>query len=296
MTEITRPDTESRLAGAFRHAITHMVRRITYPEADLAAANSADGVMEVVRHYHVDQKCIRRLPNLVEPARLAELAACNSTRDDEIPSICVVSRLDPLKRIDTLLEAAAGLPPDQAWRIQVLGDGPAHETLSSLAARLGISDRVTFHGWVKNPYPAISHAAVTVLTSAYEGFSNTVLEAMALRTPVITSLCSTDAFDMCQQGAALGFPVGDHIALRAHLKSILSDQTLRQKLTAAAWHYAQSHTIPQAIPEYEALVRDAIAARSGLLKAPALHLMQIEHGRMNNADHGASLRHLVHRD
>ena len=183
LTEITRPDTESRLASRTRHLLTHIVRRLTYPGADLCAANSEDGVTEVVRHYGIDRGRIRRLPNLVEPDQLVKLAAepfADATGlplgGSATPSICVVSRLDPMKRIDTLLAAAVGLPSELDWRIDIVGDGPQRATLVALARELGIAGRVHFHGWQKNPYPVMRHAAATVLASTYEGFSNTVLE------------------------------------------------------------------------------------------------------------------------
>lgn len=266
MTEITRPDTESRLFfSRTRHLTSHAVRRVTYPGADLCAANSEDGVSEVVETYGVDRRLIRRLPNLVEPERLAALAA------DPIPAepnsatvarLCMVSRLDPIKRLDTLLEAVAGLPPDLACEIDIVGDGPQRAQLGELSNRLGIAGRVHFHGWCKNPYPYMSRALATVLASSYEGFSNTVLESMALGIPVITSFCSTDARLMDENGAALGFPVGDAAALRDQICRLIREPGLRIALSGRGRQYAMRHTVPRAVPEYEALVRDAVALRS----------------------------------
>jgi glycosyltransferase involved in cell wall biosynthesis len=230
MTEITQPHTESQLGGPFRHAVSHLVRRAIYRSADFCGANSEDGVAEIVRHYRVKANRIRRLPNLVEPDRLRALANEANGSPDDRPVICAVARLDPLKRIDTLLEAAAGLPSGLAWRIEVLGDGPDRAALEALTSRLGIADKVQFRGWTKNPYPMMARATATALTSTYEGFSNTVLESMVLGTPVITSYCSTDARLMCEAGAALGFPIGDHLALRAQLEQVLGSVSLRERL------------------------------------------------------------------
>lgn len=268
MTEITRPYSESRLASPPRRLLTHVVRRLTYPGADLCAANSEDGVSEIILHYGVDRGRIRRLPNLLEPDRLAELAAETyadapdwSNGGSVVPSICVVSRLVSMKRIDTLLAAAGGLPSGLDWRIDIIGDGPERAALCALAERLGISNRVHIHGWQRNPYPAMGRATVTVLASTYEGFSNTVLESMALGTPVITSFCSSDARRMHDEGAALGFPVGDHLALRQHLQRVLTDAHLRAELDERGRRHARRHTLSQAVPEYEALVRDAVRLR-----------------------------------
>lgn len=259
LTEITRPDTEGRLSGFIRHIMRRWVRRASYRQADLCAANSEDGLAEVVRFYGVDPARIRRVPNLVEPERLAALAAQDIATDvDPMPTICAVARLDPLKRIDTLLRAAAMLPKGLAWRIEILGDGPARGELEALAADLAIADRVRFRGWVANPYPAMRRATVVALTSAYEGFSNTVLEAMALGTPVITSYCSADARLMCEEGAALGFPVDDEAALLAHLECVITDANARSSLINHAARYIRRHEVPDAVREYEKLVLDAV--------------------------------------
>jgi glycosyltransferase involved in cell wall biosynthesis len=262
-TETTRPRTHSTLYfGGCRRAVVHTLERLTYRSADLCAANSADGMREVVQCYGVDPSRIRRIPNLVQPERLAELATAHGSPErSQPPSICVVSRLDPLKRIDTLFEAAAGLSGGLECRIDVVGDGPERAKLETLAANLGIAGRVNFHGWQQNPCPFMARATVVALCSVLEGFSNTVLESMALRIPVVTSFCSSDAEEMCRLGAALGFTAGDHAALRSQLERVLTDEALRRQLADNAWRYAQRHTIPRAIAEYEALVHDAIRWR-----------------------------------
>lgn len=261
MTEIGCPYTRVRFHGMGRLAILHVLQRLTYPSADMFAANSEDGVAEAVRHYAVDPRRVRRLPNLVDPARLAALAAA-AGHADPTPSICAVARLEPQKSLGTLLEAAAGLPAGLAWRIDILGQGSERGRLEALAARLGIAARVRFHGWVENPAPFVRRATATVLPSVLEGFSNAALESLALGTPVVMSLHSTDARMMSEQGAVLGFPVGDHGALRVQLERVLTDAGLRASLSEQGRRCAEFHAIANAVPAYEALVRDAVAARA----------------------------------
>jgi glycosyltransferase involved in cell wall biosynthesis len=260
VTENTRPQTTSTLYfGAARRVVVKAMNRLIYRGADLCAANSQDGAAEIVRHYGAEPGSVRRIPNLVEPERLAALAAADGPVQRRVPaSFCAVSRLDALKRIDTLLEAAAGIASSD-WRIDLVGDGSERARLAALAERLGIAGRVHFHGWQSNPYPFMARATAVVLCSTLEGFSNTVLEAMALRVPVVTSFCSADAEEMCRRGAALGFPVGDAGALRRQLGRVLADAELRTALAEKAWRYARGHMLPDAIADYETLVQDAIA-------------------------------------
>lgn len=271
MTETTRPDTNGRLdTDTLTYWVRRQFYRQTYPAADLVAANSIDGVAEVVSCYGVDEARIRRIPNVIERDRLLRLSRENNApvAAGAPPSFCMVTRLDQMKKVETLLEAAAGVH-DLPWRIDIVGDGPHRGALEALAVKLGIAERVWFRGWQKNPYPLMAQARATVLCSTYEGFSNTVLESMALGIPVVTSICSSDAEDMTRRGAALGFPVGDHIALRAHFVRLLADEACRAELNAISARYIEQHTVPYSIPQYEELVRDAVAFR---------HIRQIRRG------------------
>jgi glycosyltransferase involved in cell wall biosynthesis len=276
LTEITSPREESAMHGTIRRPIIDSLRRTIYPRADFYAANSEDGVTDALRYYGVDPRRARRLPNVVDPERLRLLAASGKLpeQSDDVPSVCIAARLFREKRVDTLLNAAAGLPPHLPWRIDIVGDGEERAALEMEARSLGIAARVQFHGWVQNPYPLISRASVLVLCSRYEGFSNSVLEAMVLHTPVITSLCTSDACEMCARGAALGFVVGNHLELGAKLELALTSKELRAELSKNGWSFAQRHILPAAILDYEALVRDAIRHRRASANTSAKLAMQ----------------------
>lgn len=264
LTEINQPYIETRrYPNAGRRLIVRAARRLIYPRADLFAANSKDGILQSILYCGVDPDRARRLPNLVNPAELQHLAATGGDLDcmSDDRSICITSRHAPEKRIDTLLEAAAGLPLGLQWSIDIIGNGSEHSSLIAMSNILGISSRCRFHGWLSNPFPVLSRASIFVLCSEYEGFSNSLLEALALGVPVVTSLCSADAREMCDQGVALGFAPGDAFGLRFQLERALSEPNLRERLKMNGYIYAQRHTISTAIGEYEALIREAIHIR-----------------------------------
>jgi glycosyltransferase involved in cell wall biosynthesis len=107
---------------------------------------------------------------------------------------------------------------------------------------------------LENPIPVLQRASAFVLASEYEGFSNSVLEAMFCSVPVITSFCSSDAREMCEQGAALGFNVGDTVQLSEHISAVLTDEALGQRLVTRAREYCALHSVEKAIPIYENLI------------------------------------------
>ena len=72
-------------------------------------------------------------------------------------------------------------------RYYILGDGELKEELCSYSKSLDLSRDIIFVGHLKNPYPIMKNANVLLLTSLYEGFSNVILESLALNTPVVAT-------------------------------------------------------------------------------------------------------------
>lgn len=268
MTEITRPYTESmRFTKPAVGRIRQILYRLSYGGADAIAANSEDGKREIVEHYRRNGEAVVRISNLMEADRLHALAGDSQGEHPGTASspfrICMVTRLVAMKRVDTLLRAAHALGPAFDWTIDLVGDGPERAGVEALIDELAIRDRVIMHGWLENPYPIMKAADLTTLCSEYEGFSNTVIESMVLGTPVATSYCSQDARDMAAEGVALGFEVGDWQALCSHLARLQAKPEELRALRVRASVYASRHHVENAIGEYEALVRKAVAAREG---------------------------------
>ena len=160
-----------------------------------------------------------------------------------------------MKRIDTVIEAFACISDRTAVNLVIVGDGEASASLHAQTRQHGLQDRVAFIGHMHNPLGVLRRAAGFVLASEYEGFSNTVLEAMSLDVPVVTSFCSSDAREMCNEGVALGFEVGDLEGLAQHLLRLSEDAVVADTLRRKARIYSDRHTTEAAIPRYEQLIR-----------------------------------------
>ena len=96
--------------------------------------------------------------------------------------VLFVGRLTSAKNVDILLQALARLDSTgEAWRLCVLGDGPARPSLEQMVAALGISDRVEFVGAVppERVLEFYRRSAVLVLASDTEGWPKAIAEAMA---------------------------------------------------------------------------------------------------------------------
>lgn len=75
----------------------------------------------------------------------------------------------------------------------ILGSGSLENYLKQIAVKNGISDKVIFKGFVKNPYKYIAKAAMFVMPSLFEGYPNAMAEAVCLGIPCIASDFHTGA-------------------------------------------------------------------------------------------------------
>lgn len=91
------------------------------------------------------------------------------------------------KRHDRLLRAFA--ESNLSCNLVLVGKGALLDETRQLAAKLGISDRVIFAGFFPNPFPIIKSAKAMVVSSDFEGLGMTILEAICLGVPVISTNC-----------------------------------------------------------------------------------------------------------
>ena len=158
--------------------------------------------------------------------------------DKEPNSLVIVGKVeDKTKGIPYLLEAVKLLKGDVDVRVYVVGKQEASEGYgTNLAQRLGISDRVTFTGYVSTDelVRLYSSAEIGVTASVYEGFGLPAAEAMSCGTPVIATRAGALPEIVGDDAAGILVPPGDPPALAAAIKRLLADKPLRQRMGQAA--------------------------------------------------------------
>jgi glycosyltransferase involved in cell wall biosynthesis len=135
-----------------------------------------------VIHNGID--CEQFSPSATDGGSVPEL------NDADPPYVAFVGRLQPGKGAHYLIDAFARIADSYPERQLVLvGDGPQRDELEQLAREKGIGDRVEFLGEIPNEaIPAVvGEADVFALPSLAEGMPRTVLEALACKTPVVTT-------------------------------------------------------------------------------------------------------------
>lgn len=128
----------------------------------------------------------------------------------EAPVVLAVGRMAPQKDFPTLLRAFAQVATRTSAKLVILGEGPLRAELEELARELGIADRLHMPGFRQNPFAYMSRADVFVLSSAWEGLPNVLIQALAAGAPVVATDCRSGPREILA-GGKFGHlvPVGD---------------------------------------------------------------------------------------
>jgi len=145
-------------------------------------------------------------------------------------------RLIPRKRIDILIKAVRILLEDRVedFSVVVCGDGPQRHFLLRLADRYGLSSKIRFPGWVSEEELQSYYEAadIFVLTSEYEGFPISLLEALAYGVAPVCSNISPMILTEGVNGLVFASRSSEHLAKK--LKLLDYDTQLRLSISEAA--------------------------------------------------------------
>ncbi|MHB8158637.1 MAG: glycosyltransferase [Desulfocucumaceae bacterium] len=105
-----------------------------------------------------------------------------------IPLVAIVGRLHPVKGHRYFLRSASEILKERTdVHFLVVGSGPEREGLEDYTKNLGISDYVTFTGFVSDVTELMPDLNLLIVPSLWEGFGLTALEAMAVGVPVVAT-------------------------------------------------------------------------------------------------------------
>lgn len=244
---------ESKNAKELKRRLTPQLVRLFYPMADQVVGVS-QGVADNLKTLGVPSEKIHFIYNPIFTTelleKLEEPADHPAFLPGEPPVILAVGRLTQQKDFSTLIQAFAMVRQQHQARLIILGEGPEKPQLEDLIAQLGLKEDVLLPGFVPNPYAYMAASAMLVLSSAWEGFGNVLVEAMAAGTPVVSTNCDSGPSEILADGyygqlVPVGNPQALAMAIASTLATPLNSKMLRER--------AQVFSLENALDQYQQL-------------------------------------------
>ena len=252
------------------------VESLVMRDADAIIVSTEEEKQDAVRLYDAHPQKIKVIPagvNLDTFKPVNQSIARQRVGIHEKQVILYVGRIEPLKGIDVLLEAAALLDRSDDIRVLIVGGSPGNDAeldrLKALTTELGIESMVTFTGAIKqNKLPDYYSAAdVFVLPSHSESFGLAALEAMACGTPVVVSRVGglKTFIDNGESGYLVPWRCPEPFVQR--LEMLLANPLLREAIgraaRAKALQMGWGHAADRMLGFYSSLLRDTLESAAG---------------------------------
>ncbi len=235
--------------------IWETMRRHAYGRLAAVVALTRECAAWLAAHSHAPR--IPVIPNpvswpLVNHEPCIRPAACYSS---ERCMLLGVGRLSVEKNFTTLIAIFARLAarhPD--WDLVILGEGPLREALQRQITSAGLAERVFLPGSVGNVGDWYARASLYAMSSHFEGFPNTLVEAMAYGLPAVSFDCDTGPRDIIRH-AVDGFLVapGNDGAMESALEKLILDNELRTDFGSRAMEARERFSLKKISSMWEEL-------------------------------------------
>lgn len=164
-----------------------------------------------------------------------------------------VSNFRPVKRVNDVIKIFYKIQSKISAKLLMVGDGPEREQAERLAKKLGIKEKILFLGKSDEVRKILCFTDLFLLPSETESFGLAALEAMAARTPVISS--NTGGLPEVNLEGKTGYlsDVGDVDEMAKNAIYILEDENRLNEFKDKALAFSKNFTIKKILPQYEEL-------------------------------------------
>lgn len=242
------------------------LRRWTYPRAARVVALTHGTAQWIERHVPGSRLAV--IPNAVHWPLPQGEPRLPAQRPPGRRRLLAVGRLHADKGFDLLLQAYAQVAPRHPqWDLVILGEGEQRQALQRQIDAAGLDGRVAMPGRAGNVGEWYAHADLYVLSSRFEGLSNTLIEALASGLPAVSFDCDTGPREIVREGVdgMLVRPNGDPAALARELDALMGDDERRHALAAQAPDARERFSAQRVLTMWRQLFDEAMSARDARL-------------------------------
>ena len=185
---------------------------------------------------------------------------------EKVPGrVLFVGRLEPMKGVDTLIQAYSKMVPLilEKTSLHIVGDGSERVRLEHLAKDLGIGNRVKFLGYIASPavYKQFAEAELFCGLSRSEALGNVFLEAQAARCAVIATNVGGIPDIVKDRSTGLLVPPDSVAATKDALEKCLIDKGFAMKIASAGKFHAQDFDWGSIAERYGELYEELLAKK-----------------------------------
>ena len=234
---------QARALGALRGAVLRRAAHVYCPSEYLRS---------LVLEWGIDPARTAVLPNPApSPPAFGDREELRRRLGLDGVALAFAGRLTAQKSLPLLLEAVARA---EGVTLAIAGEGPERGSVEAGVRRLGLGDRVRLLGPLsREGVLELFHAAdATVLSSGWENFPHSVVESLAVGTPVLATAVGGVAEVVHDGENGLLVPPGDPAALAAAIGRFAGDDELRLRLRAAAAPSVESYGVDAVFADLEA--------------------------------------------
>lgn len=231
--------------------LQNFLRKVTYPLADHIVVQTTQ-----IQNYF-PKKLHPRISIIPNPVSLPSNGSHLPNIDYERKKIIATGRLEAQKGFDLLLQAFSVVHDKHPeWELVIWGEGSKRPALEALRAYLKLEAHVHLPGLTNNIIQILSEGSLFVLSSRYEGFPNSLCEAMAVGLPVIAFDCGSGAADIIRHNIdGLLVPAQNVDALSNAMLRLIQDFELRKQYGNCAKEIVDRFSLEKILDKWNAIKR-----------------------------------------
>jgi glycosyltransferase involved in cell wall biosynthesis len=237
--------------------------RLVHPRLAASVFTCERAYQSVARQVPLGGAAVRIIPNFIDHDLVCRLSSADRPpapkHNRSSTTLIAVGRLAPSKGYDILVRALHQLhQKGHRCQLIILGRGPERDNLTLLVSQLGLSDFVKMPGFAANPYALMRQADIFVLASHYEGMPLTLMEARALRMPIVATDCMAGPREILENGRhGTLVPVGDPAAIASAIANLIERPRDGSCWNAPREHESVEDNTLRSVAAWEQLLRDA---------------------------------------